>query len=175
MIWSAKQQGIYRTLVNKAWKEHAQAKTIVEKDKVAKNAWYRRALHAELGVWSTKELSQDYFAKACAIFEAMLGDSIYWATRALGGKEAERGRRALFAIRELCAGHDVDEDYARGISRQALNRETLPHLDDLSAEDLITVMQVMKYNVLHKHAEHDAAEPNEAQLAAAGVTGDDSW
>jgi hypothetical protein len=175
MTWTPKQQGIYRRLVTAAWKKHAGGNGIAEKDKPAKERWYRKQLHAELGVWTTKELSQNDFAKACATFEAIIGESIYWATRALGGKESERKRRALHAIREQCRKADIEEDYARGIARQALKRDTLPWLDDLTADELITLMQLIKYNARQMQPEHDAAEPTEAELAAAGVTKDEPW
>lgn len=175
MIWTNRQQAIYRRLVAVAWKKYAQANSVDEKNKAAKERWYRAALHAELSVWTTKELRQNDFAKACATFETLIGESIYWTTRALGGKEGERKRRALHAIKELCQQADLAEDYARGIARRALKRETLPWLDDLTADELISVMQLIKYNVRQLQGEHDAAEPSDAEPAASGVTEGDPW
>lgn len=175
MKWTPKQQGIYRRLVSGAWKKNALAHGIAEKDKAEKERWYRRMLHAELSVWTTKELGQNDFAKACAAFEAIIGDSYYWTLRALGGTDAERKRRLLHQIAEECRKADVDEDYARGIARQSLQSDTTPLLEQLTPEQLATVLIALKIHVRRMGPEHDAAEPTAEELAAAGVTEGDPW
>jgi hypothetical protein len=158
-MMTPRQQGIFRTLVKRAWEKavaaHGWKFANATQERAAKDAWYRSQLHDELGVFTTKQLSaHDDYAKLCAVFEALVGDSIYWQLRAHGGKDAEQRRRLLHAIKDLCAQHDLDENYARGIARQSLKAESTPLLDTLSPGQLLAVLQALK---MHVRRERSAA------------------
>lgn len=114
------------------------------KNKVAKDRWYRARLHAELGVFTTKELGQNQFAAACAVFERLVGESFYWTERALGGSDGERKRRAVFLIMETIEQGELDGVYADGVARQALGIDHTPQLGQLSFAELLKVLDALK-------------------------------
>lgn len=47
-------QGVFRPLVDRVWRERCAAQEEDPTDKVAKELWYRDAVHAAIGGWSTK-------------------------------------------------------------------------------------------------------------------------
>lgn len=150
-MMTPKQQAIFRSLVSRAWEttvsrfgwNFPDAKT----GRAARDAWYRSKLLEEFGVETTKDLDdRDSYARLCALYEAEIGDSIYWQLRAYGGKEAEAQRRLLHEIRELCCAHDIDEDYARSIARQSLQSDK-PDLNVCSARTLLAVLRALRIHV----------------------------
>lgn len=174
MIWTSKQQGIYRGLVKRAWaKESADHPAFF--DKKAKESWYRRTLHRELGVWTTKQLGQDHFAAACAVFERIVGESFYWTERSLGGTAAERKRRVAHLIGEQCTLGELDSDFAAGVARKAIGKTPPPVLTQLDLADLLKILDALKEIVRRQTPEHDATEPSEAELDAAGVSEGDPF
>lgn len=176
MSWmTPKQQGIYRGLVTKAWAKTAEPGGVSAiKDKVAKGHWYRRTLHRELHVWTTKQLGQDHFAACCAVFERIVGESFYWTERSLGGTEGERKRRVAHLIGEQCLLGELDSDFAVGVARKAIGRTPPPVLTQLDLRELLKILDALK-EVVARQTERDATEPTEAELTAAGVTPGDPF
>lgn len=144
MGFTKRQQGIYRSLVEKAWRRHAQENGLEKGDRLAKEHFYRATLHAELGVWTTKELSSSkHFAGACAAFEAIVGDSCYWGLRA----HNESSRALIHAVQTVCNEYDLAEEYARGVARQALRLDSLPMLEQLQPAQLVIVLRALRIHV----------------------------
>lgn len=132
----------FRPMVARAWAAHCSRLRTAPVDKAAaKDAWYRAELRAALGVDSTNDANPKAdFEKAMAHFEAIAGDSIEWQLKLFSGD----ARRVLHEIRDLCRHYDLDEAYARGIARQALNLEALPDIGTLDARSLVTVLHALK-------------------------------
>jgi hypothetical protein len=106
-----------------------------------RRAWYERELQAKFGVTSTNDLNpKKDFEEAMAHFEAIAGDSIEWQLKLFSGD----ARRVLHEIRDLCRNFDLDESYARGIARQALQLDALPDIGALDAKSLVTVLRALK-------------------------------
>lgn len=169
MGFSKRQQGIYRGLVEKAWRRHAQENRLDANDRLAKEHFYRATLHAELGVWTTKELSSSkHFATACAAFEAIVGDSVYWGLKA----HNESARAMIYAVNRLCQEYDLDESYARGIARQALALETLPLLEQMEPAQLVTVLRALRIHVRRMAHASDNDVPDEVMTGTGGADGD---
>jgi hypothetical protein len=140
--WTPRQQGVYRGLVAAAWQKQGGG------DRAAHDRWYRETLHAELGVYSTKQLDQNKYAAACAAFEQIVGDSFYWTERALGGTDAERKRRVVHLIEEMkprLVKAGVDLDYADGAARQAIGNKPLTYpLESHSLPELLAILGALK-------------------------------
>jgi len=129
--FSPRQQAIYRSLVEDAWREVAHD----IRDQVAKERWYRDVLHKELGVYTSKQLNKTGdFEKACAAFEVIAGNNIYWQLR-VGAGPIERGRRKLESIMRE---HEIDEAYVRAIANRMFdpNDTGAAHYSNLNANQL---------------------------------------
>lgn len=145
MSLSRDQQVTFRRQVSLAWARVAKARGLEPKDAAAKDVWYRAVMERATGVTSTLELSaRAHFAEACAAFEEIHGQSIYWTLRALGGSDAEQKRRALYAIRELAVELAAPEDYLAGVARAACKLDRKPELDRLTGEQLVAVLRILR-------------------------------
>lgn len=160
MSFTPAQQGIYRPLVDQAWKQHCTANAKPQKDKAAKEEWYRQELVKCLGKPSTKSANKSTdFEKAMAHFEAICGDSIEWGMRYYKGAS----RRIIHSLNEITVKHGIDEDYCRRVARQALQAlqaDHLPELIDLNPELLLTILNSLRIYV-RRHKPHSQTTPDE--------------
>jgi hypothetical protein len=137
MPFSRAQQGLFRPIVNTAWAGHATAQGLDPKDKDARRAWYEDELEKAIGIRSTSDADpRADFEKAMAHFEAITGEGIYWNLRLHKGDR----RRILHQLQQLADEYDLDERYLQGIAKQSLKAETLPDLDQLTAEHLLRIL-----------------------------------
>jgi hypothetical protein len=120
----------------------AAAKAGVEvRDKAALDAFVRGNLHEWLGVYSTKELNAGPdFTFVMMKYEQLLGDGYRWRLQ----YENQHVNGQVHKIREICRELDLEEDYARGVARQALGLGRLPLFPELSPRQLQTVLRVLK-------------------------------
>lgn len=150
--FSTAQQVIYRKLVKRAWSAYCASNHTSEKDKLARDRWYRATLHEAAGVYTTKDCNKKGdFERAMAGFEAVIGDSIYWQTRADEGPL----RRARNALAKLMRQHDIEENYVGGIARQMFDT----HHTNLNSERLEKVIIALKTD-LGRHSEPAEAMAN---------------
>ena len=130
-------------MVTEAWKAHCLRCPLAPgaKEAAFKDLWRRQRTHEWLGVYSTKELSQtDDFDFIMMKFEELAGNGIRWRLRYAQGP----ARRLAHAIQATCREHDIEEDYARGLARRALQLVELPLFEQLSPKQLRKVLQVLK-------------------------------
>jgi hypothetical protein len=139
--FSPRQQAVYRRIVEDAWK----AASHDVKDQVAKERWYREVLHEKLGVFTSKQLNKSGdFERACAAFEEIAGNSIYWQLR-VNAAPLERMRLKLRAIvRE----HDIEEEYIAGVSRQMFDT----HPSNLKPEQLNKLIAALEIHFKRQEA-----------------------
>ena len=132
--FSPRQQAVYRKIVDDAWRAVAHD----VRDQVAKERWYRDTLHEKLGVYTSKQLGKTGdFERACAAFEELAGNSIYWQLR-VNAAPLERMRLKL---RHLVKEHDIEESYLNGVSRQMF--DTHPsNLDATRLNKLIAALEI---------------------------------
>ena len=151
--FSPRQQAIYRTLVDKAWravckKEHGKNWLYYVGDGIAKNEFYRETLRDKLGVYTSKQLNKTGdFEKACAAFEEIAGNDIYWQLRVQAGP-VERARREL---KHLIATNEIDENYVDGVAKQMFKTNA----SNLNAGQLNDVIVALKTHF----KEHRELEP----------------
>lgn len=145
--FSKRQQPIFRALVEAAWrKECAREGVDLETAptgivKGFRDSWYRGILRDHLGVYTTKQLDQKYgFPKACAAFEEIIGESIYWQMRA----GSERIRQARYALDVHMRSHDIDQGYAASVA----DKMGFPSLEACNAKQLSAILIALK-----KHTE----------------------
>jgi hypothetical protein len=147
--FSSGQQGHYRPLVEAAWAKHCQLQRLPEspadkKTNPAFRAWYEDELKEATGKPSTEFCNRKRdFTNAMAHFEIIVGESIFWQMK-LHGDDA---RRIAWNIRDLAAANEVDEQYMRGMARNALGllpTDPLPQLDEMEDEQLCTIMGELK-------------------------------
>ena len=140
----SQQKRWFRPLVAQAWAAVCARGEYDAKDKEARDSWYREQLKASTGKDSTLKCtpSRDFEA-AMAHFEAIAGSGILWQMKQFKGDH----KRIAYAVKQLCAEYEVDEQYCRAIAKQALKREDLPELLDLTGEHLLTVLRALKIHV----------------------------
>jgi hypothetical protein len=144
-------------MLKRAWAAHCSRTRTPRNDEIAYDRWYRAELHKCLGIYTTKQANRKGdFEKAMAHFEEIAGDSIEWQLKYYSGD----ARRVLHSIREICAEHDIDETYMRGVARLALSHpdpdapvrsreeiesfDSLPDVSSLKVAQLIKVKQALK-------------------------------
>lgn len=164
MSFSGRQQGIFRPMVAGAWVWHCRAEGLgaeaaaMGKKHPAYRAWYERELEEATGCASSSDCNawRD-FNFAMAHFEVLARDGIYWQME-LAKCDA---KRILWNIARLVKRHGLEEDYLRGVARNArrkrrreagLDEEELPALIDLSTEELSHVLMSVKSHVRQKAA-----------------------
>jgi len=112
---SPRQNARYRPLVSKAWGMYCLRNQINLNVRAAFDAWYRKVLVSNLGIYSTKEISERDEAKfdaLCLCFATAAGDQAaieYWSTAA--------ERRALWRLEQTMKKAGVDWPYINGIAR----------------------------------------------------------
>ncbi len=142
MSFSRPQQSQYRQFVRHAWLQHCRDEQLpiapMDRD------WYEAELVVATGHRTTSECNagRDY-DHAMAHFEALARAGVKWQLKLSRGDAI----RLAHNIREVCANHDLDEDFMRGIARQALRLDTLPELVKLSPDDLMIVLRACKQHV----------------------------
>ncbi len=130
---TGKQQAIYRPLVDRAWS--AFCKRDIMGYVMGRDAWYRKVLVQELGIYSTKEIPGNdgqKFDALCLVFATITGDQKeieYWSSAA--------ERRALWMLRQTMQNAGVDEPYVRGIARN-MGMGDRP-IQDLPAELILKI------------------------------------
>ena len=140
MSFSPRQQGPFRALVKSAWDAHCKASAIPvrpwRKTDAEADTWYRDQLRECLGTETTAacDRGRDYDT-VMAHFEALIGESYEWQWRRFRGDKT----RIVHAIQSECLAYDVDEDYMRGIARQALQTDDLPELHNMP-EDMLRIL-----------------------------------
>ena len=179
MSFSKCQRSEFFPLRDAAWREHASKNRLEPKDPAAKDHWYREIMRDELGVFSSKQLSplNDYCA-AMAIMESIAGGSfergkpqpgrrygerlfvpgrMHWNLRAT---QTESSRRLLYAVKEICREHALEEHYVREVARRISGRGETPLLQQLNAEHLRKLLAALRIHVKR----HLAPEEDEAAL-----------
>ena len=173
-MFSLAQRAEFFPLRDHAWRVWSAANRQLATDKIAKDAWYRRIMRDELGVFSSKQLSplEDY-ATAMAIFEAIAGGSyvwqpakpkpvrvfvpgrIFWNHRAT---QTEQARRYLHAIRKLCAEHELEEEYVRETARRVGQLQSRPIIEQLGSPVLWKLLAALRIYVARQLAKEPALE-----------------
>lgn len=143
MAFSRKSQRIYRSLVAQAWACHCGDENLSVKDRRAQDAWYRAVLREKFGVESSLKLKMRQFAHACAAFEIIARNGIYWQLEADGGPI----RRARYALNAVMSDYELDEPYVQATSRQMFNL----NLERLNPDQLAALISALKIHV----ARHD--------------------
>lgn len=123
MAFSPSQQGVYRPLVDAAWKLHSRRSGTPEKDKPSRADWYATELQKAIGSRSTKTANKGrHFERACAHFEALADAGITHQLRLIAG-DLKRLKMAIGKInpaylRDLGTDAQITS-YAKGIAAQA--------------------------------------------------------
>ncbi len=132
-MFSGRQQGFYRMLVEKAWVAHATRNSIHRDSRFSKDQWYRCVLLDTCGIYTTKEANNTTdFDCLMLAFAEIAGDD-YWIKRMAGALE----RRWKWLIAQkmskkgmtLGSNDKVGENYIAGIMRHM-------HLDQQKYADL---------------------------------------
>jgi len=132
-MFTGRQQGFYRMLVEKAWRAHCAREKIHPDSRFAKDEWYRCVLLDACGVYTTKEANNTTdFDCLMLAFAGIAGDD-YWIKRMAGATE----RRWKWLISQKMSsrgmslgGNDkAGEHYIEAIMRHM-------HLDQLNYRDL---------------------------------------
>ena len=123
MAFSPSQQGVYRPLVDAAWKLHSRRSGTPEKDKPARADWYAAELQNAIGSRSTKTANKGrHFERACAHFEALAEAGITHQLRLING-DLRRIKNAVGNINPgylKTLGTDAEIiSYCQGIATQA--------------------------------------------------------
>lgn len=133
---NGKQQSIFQPLKEAAWLAYCGRNPLVDpKHKGSMTDWYRKVLTQELGVWTTKELSehdQDKFDALCLVFATIAGNQKeieYWSSAA--------ERRALWRLKQTMKNAGVDLAYVRGIMRNMNMGDKA--IEDLPAELILKI------------------------------------
>ena len=93
-MFTGRQQGFYRMLVEKAWRAHSDRNKLHTGSRFAKDEWYRCVLLDACGIYTTKEASNTTdFDSLMLAFAEIAGDE-YWINRMSGASE----RRWRFMI-----------------------------------------------------------------------------
>jgi len=112
-VLDRRQQGVYRPLVAQAWQVFCRRNAGTVSDKVAKDAWYRKELVNELGVYTTKQIGSPEEFDSLMLHFATIADNEYWIDRASRGAEG----RALWLLKKTMGNAGVDWPYVYGIAR----------------------------------------------------------
>ncbi|MFH0907159.1 MAG: hypothetical protein V1929_00150 [bacterium] len=137
---TARQQGVFRPLVDAAWvKTCARSGVLDPENKSAREKWYRAELMKALGIYTTKEdVAREKFAQLCAHFEQEIGNSCYWTIRA---EQSEEVRQIRWWIDQALIRIGGDWRYAQGI----IGQMQFPGdcLEDLNIGQLHKVFQAL--------------------------------
>lgn len=149
-MFTPKQQRRYRDLVSRAWEAHTLRGNLDERDKAAREDWYRRQLLECIGLYSTSAANRvEHYDLACLHFAQIAGDMnaiAYFAEAA--------ERRMKFLIRERMAalgereGRPFDWPYARAIYA---HMELPLTIDEAPAGLLWKVFQALDTHVRRRH------------------------
>lgn len=143
MSFTRPQQAKYRPLVDQAWRACAHPSAVA--DKTARRQWYEHQLLTVVGVRSTIPLNRgrDYDV-LMAHFESLADDgTTYWQQRAETG-DANRILHAVFKGGAPYIGTEtITPHYLRGIAKQLLRLDHLPHLRTLKQRDLNAITRAL--------------------------------
>jgi len=135
---TGREQGVFRLLLEKAWRAHCTKAHQDPKSKDAREAWYRAELVASVGVYTTKQIkTAEGFDRLCLHFATLSGEQEqidYW-TRA-------PERRALWWLEQEMEKTGKDWDYVYGIARKMNFPDR--HIEDLP-EELIRKLAIALY------------------------------
>lgn len=150
-MFTARQQGPYRRLLDAAWAEFCRVAAPLPVDKAAaKDAWYRAELMKAVGLRTTKQAHpRKHYGKLMGHFEVLAKNGIYWQTRLAD----EKGRNALAELRTIAREFDISEEYVDGTSRQMFGRP--PAL--LTAEQLPKLVMALRIHFKPARAAAKAA------------------
>jgi hypothetical protein len=137
MAFSRKCLRILHILATQAWQKHCGDEGLRVKDSAAQDAWYRGVLREKFGVESSLQLKTRQFAHACAAFEIIARNGIYWQLQADSGAI----RRARYALNTLMANFELDEPYVQATSRQMFSMK-LENLNPDQIGDLIAALKI---------------------------------
>lgn len=165
MSFTRGQQPEFRTLLNRAWPKASEFDPSLDVGDRCKAKrcgecsfcrWYEELLFAATGHRSTTDCNagRDYEFVMRAL-EAIIGDSIKWHLKAAGG-DANRIRHEL---RSLCTDHEISDSYMQRIARQALKLDEPPALEDMSRDQLATVLIACKQHVTRQLVAEGKREP----------------
>lgn len=151
MGFSRSQQGLFRPMVAKAWEIHCTKNGLLQKDKTAKELWYRAELLQAINRDSTSHANTGRDFDACmAHFESVCGDSIHWNTEVFNGDS----KRIIYAIGQICEKHTISQAYVLGTARNILKNRELNNLHQIEdAEDLEKVKVALLIHARRKAKE----------------------
>ena len=148
---TGKQQAIFQPLKEAAWLAYCARKPAGNPNSPEdREAWYRKVLVQELGIWSTKEIpgnDQEKFDALCLVFATITGDTEqikYWSSAA--------ERRALWLLKMTMQNAGVDTAYVRGIARK-MNMGDRP-IEDLPAELILKLNTAVFIYMKRKERKH---------------------
>lgn len=158
MSFSRAQQPAWQKMIAAAWSEHCRAEG-VEATPKPDRSWYEQELFFATGQHSTADCNagRDY-DRAMAHFESITGGSIKWQMKLHSGDAV----RLLHELRSEVAGHEIDEDYLRGVARRMLRTEHLPELSKLTREQLILILGEVK-RFVRRRLKREAAPATAAE------------
>jgi len=140
-------QGIYRGLVNKAWRVHCERDQVDINDKQARDRWYRRELlRSPLNVYTSKQIvTADDEDAICLHFAMLTGDERqihYWSS-------AEE-RRAMWVLRKTMNKLGVSQNYVTSVGMQMgfLSEQGHRSIDELPAELILKINAALD---MHAH------------------------
>jgi len=108
-------------------------------------------LREKLGVASSTALKMRQFAHACAAFEIIARNGIYWQLQADSGAI----RRARYALNALMSDYEMDESYVQATSRQMFAMR----LENLNPDQLGDLIAALKIHLgRHAHAEAESSD-----------------
>jgi hypothetical protein len=154
-MFTGRQQGFYRMLVEKAWRAHAAREKIHADSRFAKDQWYRCVLLDTCGIYTTKEASNTTDFDALMLAFAEIAGDDYWIKRMAGA--AERRWRWMIAQKMSAKGLTMGCNDKRGehYIQSIMKHMGLDQLKfaDLPAEHLKKIFIALDedYQRHHKH------------------------
>jgi len=137
-------QGIYRGLVDKAWRAHCETENANAADKAEKERWYRKELLRTLNVYTTKQVfAVEDEDTLCLHFATLANDQReihYWS-------RAEE-RRAIWVLRKTMNAAGVNLNYVRQMAIRMGFLTEKETLEDLPAELILKINAALD---MHAH------------------------
>ncbi len=159
MSFTARQQGYYRPLKERAWLAHASRNNLHPNSRFAQDQWYRCLLLDAAGIYSTKEANQTGDFDCIMLAMAEIAGDEYWIKRMAGA--AERRWRYMIAQKMTAKGMSFGA-YLRGerYIQSIMNHMGIDQLAyaDLPAEHLKKIFIALDED-FKRHHRHDRELP----------------
>jgi hypothetical protein len=111
---TGREQGIYRPLVDQAWRVHCARTGRDPASQAGREEWYRVQVQKAVGFYTTKQVKMPQeFDRLCLHFATVAGDE-----KAIGYWSAAAERREMHRLQMTMRTMGVDRAYVHGIARQ---------------------------------------------------------